>query len=509
MEVAKVTRAARGTAYISLQNALNFLSGMMFYIIAARILPPEDIGALSALTFIITIMPVVAQLALPTAAAKYISEFFGRGETYKATAVSVAVKKIVFSLSLVFFLVLAALSSWFSNVLWGNGAHVQVFLILSVTFFLVTIRLTYLAFLQGLQWFGKFAFAGFFAYALGRVMALIFILIGYGLTGVMLGWLVGEAVGLPLTVAFFHGSLPKPTAKINLKMLFSFSLPLFVLLLVSTASDWADRMLFLALSHDLASLGVYDLAVRGALTLSIIYLAFSTTVLPTLSEIYGKSGKDAITSALKTSLRYLTYLILPAGFGLAAISKTAMALMFGAGYATFGRLPLAILSLATAFLATGTVLASTLQAIGETKVFVKISLASIAADILVIIITVPVIREVGAALARVTLWLVLFTLTYIALNKRVHVELDKEALWKGAVSSVIMIIPLLGFEVMYADAIQPAISAIIEIGFGMFIYGVCLFAFKALHKQDFEILQRIAPAFSRRILKLFERFFVY
>ncbi|HYB92650.1 MAG TPA: polysaccharide biosynthesis C-terminal domain-containing protein [archaeon] len=507
MEATNVKRTTRGTVYVSIETALNFLAGLIFYVIAARILPTADIGGLTALTFIFTIVPVTAELALPTAAAKYMSEFIGRGETDKAAAVSAAVKKIVLITSLVSLFLVAILSTWFSHLVWGDASHAQIFLILSVALFLTTIRATYLGFLQGLQSYGKYSLVGFFAYALARVAAVILVVMGYGLTGVMVGWLIGEVVGLPLTIALFYGFLPKPTTTFDMKTLFSFSLPLFALLFVTTASDWTDRMLFFSISRNLSNLGVYDLAVRGATTLSIFYIAFSTIVLPTFSEIHGRSGRKPITRTLKTSLRYLTYLILPAGFGLAAISKTAMALMFGPSYVAIGRLPLAILALATFFIAIGTVFSSTLQAIGETRVFIMISLAAIVADILVIIIAVPFFGVVGASFGRITLWAVLFALTYIALNKRVRVEFDKESLWKGMVSSVIMAAILLGFEFTYATSFSPGFDAVIEIISGAIIYGICLFALNGLHKRDFEILMHTAPTFSHKILKRFERFF--
>lgn len=507
MQLAQAVRVTRGTLYISAQSALSFAVGLIFYMIVARILPREDIGALSALTFVYVTVPILAQLALPVAATKYISEYLGRGEVDKAAAVASTVKKLVVGLSLVVLAVMLLLSGWFSVLLWGNVTGAVIFITISVAAFFAAVRTVYLCLLQGLQRFGKYAITGSAAFMLSRVMGVILVFFGYSLTGVAMGWLIGEIIGLGMTVLAFHGGLPKPTNKFELKMLFNFSLPLFVLLLVTTVSDWADRMLFLALTHDLPSLGVYDLAVRGATTLSIIWMAFATTVLPMLSELYGQKGKDAITGALKSSLRYLTYLIIPAGFGLAAISRTAMALLFGRGY-TIGSLPLAILALASVFLSIGTILGSALQALGETRVFIKVGLASLAADVMVIVFSVPILGVLGATAARVTLWLVLFTLTYSALRRVVQVEFDKEALWKGTLASLIMTIPLLSFETVYAN-FSPILCAVIEIAAGVTTYSIALFSLRALHKQDFELFQQMAPASTRKFLNCFERFFTH
>jgi len=501
----EASRVPRGTAYVSAQNALNFLVGLIFYMIVARILPTEDIGSISALTFVYTTVPAIIPLALPTAAAKFVSEYIGCGESEKAGAVVSAIKKIVFGISILTLVVMAGMSNWFSIILWGTGTGTLIFLIISFVVFVSTMRITYLGFLQGLQWFGKFAIAAFSAFALSRVLGMILVVAGWSLVGVVTGWLIGETIGLILTMLLFRGALSKPTEKCDLRMLFRFSLPLSVMLPIITLADWTDRMLFLGLTHELASLGIYDLAVRGATTISIIWMAFSTTVLPMLSGLYGKTGKEAVRGALKTSLRYLTYLTFPVCFGLAAISRTAMAILFGRGY-TGGSLFLAILALASISISFGMIFGSTLQALGETKIFIGIGLASIAADVLIIILSVPILGVLGATLARVTLWGVYSAATLLALRTKIKIEFDGEALRKGFLASVIMAVPLLIFEMLYASHLTDTLTVICasaEIILGMGIYGISLIALRALHPQDFELLKRIVPTSLHGFLNLF------
>lgn len=505
----EAARVPRGTAYVSAQNALNFLVGLIFYMVVARILPTEDIGSIAALTFVYSTVPAIIPLALPTAAAKFVSEYLGRGESEKAGAVVSAIKKIVFSISILTLVLMAGVANWFSILLWGNGNGALIFLIISFAVFVSTIRITYLGFLQGLQWFGKFAIAAFTAFALGRVLGMILVVAGWSLIGVVIGWLIGEAVGLILTMLLFRGALPKPTQKCDLRMLFRFSLPLFVMFTIITLADWTDRMLFFGLTHELASLGIYDLAVRGAATISIIWMAFSTTVLPMLSGLYGKTGKEAVRAALKTSLRYLTYLTLPACFGLAAISRTVMALLFGRGY-TAGSPLLAILAVASISISFGMIFGSTLQALGETRMFIGIGLASIVADVLVIILSVPILGVLGATLARVTLWGVYSAATFLALRTKAKIEFDGEALQKGFLASVIMAAPLLIFDMVYASRLTDTLTVICassEILLGIAIYGISLIALRALHSQDFELLKRIVPTSLHGFLNLFRGVF--
>ena len=103
-------RVARGTVYITVQNILTSAMGIIFYIVAARVLTPSDIGAIATLQFTTAIYTTISILSLQTAATKYMSEEIGRGRPDMADAVAKLTLRIV-ALSSVLFLFLAYLFS--------------------------------------------------------------------------------------------------------------------------------------------------------------------------------------------------------------------------------------------------------------------------------------------------------------------------------------------------------------------------------------------------------------
>jgi O-antigen/teichoic acid export membrane protein len=457
-------------------SILQLIVSTAFYMIAAQVLAKPDLGLVSTLTFLNMIFTTIAPLALPIAGTKYVSEFIGKNERVMAANVA---KTIGFS-GLSFVLV--------SVFQWPQEALLYV-VVTFIASFLAALRLSYMGLMQGLQLFDRYAVTNVFALILSRLTGLILILLNYGLTGFAIGMLFGEALGLVLSIFHFHGSLPKAEKPYESKALLTFSLPLLVMNIVTAFSDWIDRALFLAISHDLEALGVYELVIRGAASLGVIWAIIDVIILPVFSETYGHKGKDELTRPLKRALRYLVFMYFPAALG---------------------SIPLAILSIFSIVRAFTIIMGSTLKSIGETKVFVKASLISLIADGVVVVLCTPFFNLYGAVAGRVCATLVVFIYVFYELKRNIKIELDLQSLWKGALASVTLIVPLRLFEgLVSANFIDsPVIIVGIEILLGLVCYVSALFLLKALNKDDFRLLKQLMPRSLTKIITAFERLLI-
>jgi len=503
-----LVKTTKGTIYITAQNIVQFVINLVFLMILARILTKADIGSISALSFAIVIFTAVADLSLCPASTKYISEHIGRGEIEQAASVAVTVRRYVLLSSLVALVVAVALSSWFSTLLWGSTAGTVTFILAFLDAFVYMLRLLYMSYLRGLQLFSRYSIVVITAIAVGRTVGIILAFLGYGVTGVMFGWLIGELSGFSLAFVFNLGQLPKPKSLYPSKTLFNFSLPLLFETAVSNFTDWSDQMLFLAITGNLMLLGVYFLAVRGAAAISVIYLAFNVTVLPLLSEIYGREERSQLTTALKRVIRYLAYLIFPAAFGMMAISETVITAFFGSGYAV-GSLPLSILAVGAILAGFNYVFIASLSAIAETRVFIKIALAATVADVVLVTLLTPVIGIFGPTIARVGMWATNFVFMYSALNRRVRVEFDKGAIWRALVSSLVMAFCVYWFERQLKSALAGHVflNLGLEMIVGFVVYSLVLLLLRGLNHQDFTLLRRILPAQVHGFIDFLERKF--
>lgn len=503
MSAAKV---ARGTVYITVQNILTAAMGIVFYIVAARVLTPSDIGVIAALQFAIAIYTTISILSLQTAATKYMSEEIGRRRPEVAAEIVVLTLKIV-AVSSILILCLAYLSSpLLAAKLLGDPSKSLLFAITFLSAFFGVLRQMYASFFQGVQRLGLFAIANIVTVLVSSGLAVLAVMLGYGLAGVVISWLASQVVGFALSVFFYRGCLPRAgMSGYPASRLFRFAFPLLLLGLFGLVTSWSDRMVFLALSGRLADLGIYDLAVRGSLTLSVIPYAVGIAVLPAFSELYGRSGKEGMSRATKISTRYLAYLIFPAAIGLAAISETSLAFLFGKGYSLAG-LPLTILSVAYIMTAYNVVFMTALQAIGETGVFVKIAVATMVVQTSLVIVLSPSLGMLGPTLARTAMQVVGFAYPLYVLRRRIDVEIDTKAAGGAALASCLMALPISLVDGMLKGLLVTSYRFVLDVFLGVLLYSIFVILLRLLEKNDLELLRQVVPREAGSILDLLERF---
>ena len=498
-------KVARGTIYIAVQNVLTSAMGIAFYIVAARLLTPGDIGAIATLQFTVAVYTTVAILSLQTAATKYMSEEIGRGKSEVAAAIALQTVKLV-GVSSILILCLAYLfSSSLAGSFLGDPSKSLIFTIALVSAFFGILKQMYVSFLQGVQCLDLFAKTHIATVLVSSGLAVLAVILGYGLTGVVTAWLVSQIVGFGLSAFFYRGCLPEPSTKgYSLRKLFVFAVPLLLLGLIGLIANWSDRIIFLAITGSLSDLGIYHLAVRGSMTLSIIPYAIGIAVLPAFSELYGRVGKEGMSKTVRLSTRYLAYLIFPAAFGLASISETSIVFLFGEEYSRAG-LSLAILSVAYIMTAYNVIFISALQAIGETGVFIKIGLATMITQISLVTLLSPFIGILGPTIARAVMLFVGFAYPLHELRKRMGVEIDIKAAEKAILSSLLMAVPINLMDGMLKTVLATPLRFLLDILLGVTLYSILAIFLRLLEKKDIELLRQVAPQNFGSILDLLER----
>ncbi len=135
---------------------------------------------------------------------------------------------------------------------------------------------------------------------------------------------------LPLRQA---GALPRPNLAFDhpaVRETLRLYLPIFLGLLVSTVAVVIDRNLAWGAGED--ALGAMRYATTLVqLVLGLVAAAISLAALPTLSRHHAAGDETAFRETLGRALAMVTLLILPATFGLAAVGRPAVDLLFGHG----------------------------------------------------------------------------------------------------------------------------------------------------------------------------------
>jgi O-antigen/teichoic acid export membrane protein len=87
-EMGQARTLASGTFYLTLMNAIQYVTAFMFYVVVARILSPSEVGSFSLLLMVMAVFNTLTLLALDNAVIKYVSESLGRGGEEEAWACS-------------------------------------------------------------------------------------------------------------------------------------------------------------------------------------------------------------------------------------------------------------------------------------------------------------------------------------------------------------------------------------------------------------------------------------
>lgn len=340
-----------------------------------------------------------------------------------------------------------------------------------------------------------------------RIIAITLALLKMGVIGVIIGYVIGAIIAITVAMFFLHSQLPKTSKTTPLRPLLAFSFPLFLGQVIGIILNWADIVIITSLTRDLSQTGIYGIVVNSIGALTIMYVPISATIFPALSAQIGQQKPKNVSNIIKMTSRYIIYIIFPSCIGLAIIAPTALTFFYGPVYAN-GALPLAILAITTIVTALVSLFTITFMAIGKTKQNLKIGTVAAFSLILGLILFVSFLQTTGAALARLTTEIIIFTIAYYLLKKELEISLDREAFWKSILATIATIPFLLTLELRIGVELNTTERLIIEIIVASGIYLFCIYMLKALKKQDFELLKHALPKPLIKYVTIIERIMV-
>jgi len=488
LETPPSVRVARGTTYLFAQGLVGNTAAVVYFAMAARLLPSvSDFGVLAAVTMVAGLFPTFATLALPTAVTRFVAEHIGKGDQDSTAGVFKKALKFGFIMGLAASSLCYGLSPSLSTILFGADSHAPLFKLLSVNVFLGIFSPFLWSALQGLQRFREYALIGTAQSLLRTTLAIAFLILGYGIWGILLGWLIGDFTTMLLALHATLPSLGKHSANYPLMPLLQYSLPLYGADLLNYFLNTIDRYLILLLAGTFA-LGIYSPSITAASTVGIVTGSISGALFPVLSEIHGRFDEKAVSEASLRASRYIFLIFTPLAIGLASSAHPIISLFVGERYLP-ATLPMAIIAVTMALTSGGVIVGNALLSLGLTRIFLLASAAAIITDVFVSLLLIGPFGNVGAAIARASLTIVLFLIPLHYLRRKVGNHLDKEAFIKSLASSSVMAVVVLFIQGMWMSKyLLP-----LYISVGGTVYLLMLRLLGAVVKEDLELLRRLLP----------------
>jgi stage V sporulation protein B len=353
------TSLAKGTLYNVFARLAFIASGYALQFSMARwFASPVDFGRFSVLLSLVTLARMVFSSGIPQAVSKFVAAESGPSHAIYRRAVGLQL-----AASSIAWLALVALAPALTSFL-GDPSLRGPLLLASPLVVLMAVYQVNLGYIGGRLWFGRQAFLTLVTSISRYLLPAAFVLAGWGIEGAVIGLVISSAV-----VAFMSWtSTPRGTAasSVSAWQFLQFSWPLVIFAFGVNALMNFDLLLLKRYFPQSDYVGFYGGAANLGKAPYFAFYAFSATALPALSRFHAAGDMGKVREELRSQVRYLMLVLLPAGGLLAASATETLALVYGKSYAAADG-PLGLLSVSTCALSLMVVLASALTACGQPR----------------------------------------------------------------------------------------------------------------------------------------------
>ena len=318
------------------------------------------------------------------------------------------------------------------------------------------------------------------------------LLLAYAITGVLVGWILGDVVLLIFALQQSMRALRVGGARgeFSLSELVRYSLYTLLSALIGFSVNQADKIFTLA-RQGLPELAVYNVAIVAASLAGLAPYALLTVLLPVLSSLHAAKRTRQMHQMILANTRYVSIVVLPVAFGFASIMGVALRI-FGPEYVA-GLVPSVIVSVVTGLTAVGAVYAGALLAVGELKWFTGANAIGLGGLVVVSYFLTPIFGLSGPALGRATLMALVALVYGIALWRRGFFEFDLRAFLCAAAGSAVMGVVVF-FALSFAHSFLAKLVMLpFVVIFGALVYLASLRFLRLLIIDDLKLLRDLLP----------------
>jgi len=502
-KTAEVYNVPRGTAYLTSQQVFIYLTYFIFYVLLTRVLNPTEVGEFAILALVQAILTGLISGSLPLAATRFISRSIVTGDTQAAAGVARVTLRLSLALAVPVIALAILFSPYLGRFLQGAADPTNLLVVTFIASLFLDLMLLYTAFFIGVGRYAQTLYQNALFVPLSRGLGLALAYFGFRVLGIVSGWAIGGIATVVLSVYLWHGQLPK-VGTFPLRPILAFSLPVFASALITLGQQWGDMgIIYLLLGATI--LGPYYVVVSSVNFLSILWMPVNQAIYPALSAAHSMGDPREVSDRLATAFRLINLTVLPISTALAAITPTALGVVYPRQSYGGEALTLSILSLSSIFVAQGVLLITTLQAVGHTRRYLVVTLVSTIAFMGFVGFAALPLRTLSGAIGRALLSILIVALARFSLRHEVSTHIDS-ALSKAIPLAAGVGLPLLTLDQFFLlyHPIRPIFQLVILFGFYVVLYGGISRRLRVFHHGDFAMLHDALPRTLRPYLKMIQ-----
>jgi O-antigen/teichoic acid export membrane protein len=276
-------------------SLLNFISQSFVLIISvvfiayiSRKLTKFELGIFAVMNIFMGIIPLIVGLGLATSAIRLVPELKVKGNFEKVSDIIKMTVGLPIPETILITLLCIILSKFLSIVFLKSPQYSEyITWIILISFFYSVFDRIILIY-QSLQDFKKIAFLSIFMNLLSRILAIIFLLNGYGVVGIFKGFLIGTIFGVIISIFTLRKYIFSKYYGYPIKEYIRFSFPYYLQGWARFAFNQADQFL-VALMFIPEILAVYFIAKKVVSLFILVFESLLGPIVPRLAEKKGQS----------------------------------------------------------------------------------------------------------------------------------------------------------------------------------------------------------------------------
>ena len=251
--------------------------------------------------------------------------------------------------------------------------------------------------------------------------------------------------------------------------------------------------------------GSYCYAISVFNLVPTITTAFAISALPTVTSAWTLRNKDLTKKSIESVLRITSLVALPAGIGISVMAKPILQLLYPEKVlgVEIAAPALSLLGIAVIFVALLGPINSMLQAVGRADIPVKLMLIGGGIKIVTnfILVAIPSINVKGAPVGTILCYVFLFFASMLVLCKQINMVPNlKSTFLKPFAAAVFCGVAAVLSYMLLEMIMSDKLATVISIVFAVIIYAICLLIFRAITKDDINMLPK-----GKKIVKILEK----
>jgi len=390
----------------------------------AHYLGPAIIGSFFLFLAYYGIFDLIGDGGFGGAAVKRISEGKAQNEYYSAYFI---LRVVLLCLSIVAFIIISPYLSGLQN----NGLlyWLIIALVVGTVYSIVGTNL------YGTTQVGIVQISSVINTIVKNFVQILAVFIGYGVGGLVLGFIAGMIAATLLNLKFIQLSFSH-CDRSHFLGLFSFSIWTFLSSGGSLIYTYADTILIGYFMTE-TDVGIYRVAFQLTAAASFLVMAFHTVLYPRISKWNAEKNFSLIEYSLTKSITYSLFLAIPVTAGGIILSEKLLYYLYGSSFESGGQVLIILLfvQIANIFLYLQTMC---LNAMDKPRITFYITMVSAILNVILNILLIPLLGISGAALASLATMSMNAVLAYAVLKSSVHISIDRRSIMNLIISALIM-----------------------------------------------------------------------